>query len=187
VIEAEKGWELLNLYDKESDYFNNNNWSGGKKKEKVEEENDNEDWWEFNKLGKIIEDIDNNKKAMREKEEERKVEHNRSRWTLKAQDLEKKQKEKENEKETQKKEEETEAEKAFRQASERSLGRQQWWDQINRMMTGRPEPRVRLDATDSPLSSNREEGEVDYLPQPGQPGEEWEVKTIIIIIIICNN
>jgi hypothetical protein len=40
------------------------------------------------------------------------------------------------------------------------------------MMTGRPEPRVRYDATDSPLSSNMEEGELDLLPQPDEEADE---------------
>jgi hypothetical protein len=33
-------------------------------------------------------------------------------------------------------------------------------------MTRRREPRVRFDSIDSPLSSNMEEGELDYLSQP---------------------
>jgi hypothetical protein len=41
-------------------------------------------------------------------------------------------------------------------------------------MTGKPEPKVRFDATDSPLSSNMEEGELDYLSQPGQSEESDE-------------
>jgi hypothetical protein len=39
-------------------------------------------------------------------------------------------------------------------------------------MTGRPEPKARYDAIDSPLSSNMEEGELDYLTQPSEEAEE---------------
>jgi hypothetical protein len=86
-------------------------------------------------------------------------------------------KEKENKKEKDKdkdKDKETSVERKFRLKSERALGHKEWRDQINRLMTRWPEPRVRFDAIDSPLSSNMEEGELDYLSQPGQPSEESE-------------
>jgi flagellar biosynthesis GTPase FlhF len=155
----------------------------GKKKRDWAEGNPEEDFWELNKLPEILERIDKDKEEMRAaaavREEEQRREQNRSRWAIKATELNNKEKELGKEKEKEKEKEnknagETEAERKFRLASERSLGRQEWRQQINRLMTGRPEPKVRFDATDSPLSSNMEEGELDYLPQPGQPGEEDE-------------
>jgi hypothetical protein len=183
VVEAEKGWELLHAYDKDSDYFNDYNWSGGKKKKKEEEGGeevkDNDDWWELNKLPQVIEEINKAKKEERERAELARIERGKSRWAIKAAELEKKEKEieKENKKEKDKdkeNKEETDAERKFRLASERSLGRKEWRERINRLMTGKPEPKVRFDATDSPLSSNMEEGELDYLSQPGQPGDSEE-------------
>jgi hypothetical protein len=41
-------------------------------------------------------------------------------------------------------------------------------------MTGKPETKVRYDTTDSPLSSFREEGELDYLTQPDADEESEE-------------
>jgi hypothetical protein len=96
---------------------------------------------------------------------------------IKAAELENKEKEPEKEKKNEKEKEEekeTSVERKFRLKSERSPGHQQWRDQINLLMTRRPEPRVRYDAVDSPVSSNMEEGELDYLPQPGEEEEEDE-------------
>jgi hypothetical protein len=178
VIKNDKEWLEMELYGNKE---NEITWSTGKKKiDWGEESGEAEgDWWELNKLPQILEIMEKGKKEQRERAELARIERNRSRWALKVQDLEEKEKEnekeKEKEKEKPKKEKETKAERKFRLASERSLGRQQWREQINRMMTCRPEPRVRFDATDSPLSSNMEEGELDYLTPLSDADEESEV------------
>jgi hypothetical protein len=108
------------------------------------------------------------------------IERGKSRWAIKAANLEKKEKEKEKEEEKEKEKEDKEGEKEtsierkFRIEAERGVGRNEWRAQINNLMTGRdkPEPKVRFDATDSPLSSNIEEGELDYLSQPGENADE---------------
>jgi hypothetical protein len=121
------------------------------------------DWWELHKLPEILDIMDREKKEMRERVELSRIERNKSRWALKAQDLEKKDKEKEKEKKKEKEKEkenekeeekETSVERKFRLMSERSLGQKQWRAQINALMTGKPEGKFRYDATDSPLSSN---------------------------------
>jgi hypothetical protein len=190
VMERDKEWAVIDAYDKGND----ETWGSGKKKRDWAEGNPEEDFWELNKLPEILERIDRDKREERERAEERRREENRKKWLQRVGELEEnarteqeradttdrqneKEKEKEKEKDT-----ETSVERKFRLKSERSLGHQQWRDQINRLMTRRPEPRVRYDGTDSPLSFIMEEGELDFLTQPSEETEEW--KMIIITIII---
>jgi hypothetical protein len=175
VMERDKDWIELELYsNKENDF----NWSTGKRKrdwlERGEEGEAEDDFWEINKLPEIIERMDRDKKAERERAEFNRIERSQSRWALKAQDLERKDKEAEKGKEKEnEREKETSAERRFRFSSEPSLGHKQWRDQINQLMTGRkPETKVRYYATDSPLSCNMEERELDYLPQPDDEADE---------------
>jgi hypothetical protein len=63
IIDNEKEWELMNLYNKDNDV----NWSTGKKK-KIWTEGEGEgedDWWELNRLPQIIKEMDENKERMR--------------------------------------------------------------------------------------------------------------------------
>jgi type II secretory pathway component PulK len=125
------------------------------------------DWWELNKLPEIIEKMEKEKREQRERAELARVERNRSRWAIKTTELEKKDKEKEKEKE--KEDSETEQEKKFRITAERPLHHQEWRDQKKhtlKILQRKAEPAFRFDATDSPLSSNMQEGELDYLSQP---------------------
>jgi hypothetical protein len=185
------------LYDKEQ---SNLTWSSGKRKEELPigaEEDDCDLEWK--RVEEIEREIDREKEEMRKPAEERRREENRKRWLQRAGELEeneraekeraekkerveKKEKKKEIEKEKEKEEDnqennrETSVERRFRLKSERTLGQQQWLEHINKLMTGRakPETKVRFDATDSPLSSNMEEGELDYLTQPSEEAEESE-------------
>jgi hypothetical protein len=78
VIEAEKCWVLLSVYDRDTD--NNINWSDGKKKKRDwEEGNPEEDFWELNKLPVILEKMEKDKKAERERAELARIERNKSR------------------------------------------------------------------------------------------------------------
>jgi hypothetical protein len=64
VIEAEKGWVLMDLYDKEN---NNINWSDWKRRKRDWEEGDpEEDFWELNKLPDILEKMIKDKDAERD-------------------------------------------------------------------------------------------------------------------------
>jgi hypothetical protein len=84
IIENEKEWELINLYDKDNEL----NWSTGKKKKIwTEEEGGGEDYWlELNRLPQIIKEIDKDKEIMRvaaaQREEEQRRERSRSCWAI---------------------------------------------------------------------------------------------------------
>jgi hypothetical protein len=185
IIENEEEWGLLDAYNKD----NNFNWSSEKRKKTWMEGGDNDagedDWWELHKISEIVEEINKNKKEQRERAELARVERSKSRWAIKAKELEKKEienekeKEKENEKEKEDNDRETSAERRFRIGQERALHQQEWRDQRKyaiSILKRKAEPAFRFDATDSPLSWFREEGELDYLPQPVEEEDEEEEK-----------
>jgi hypothetical protein len=174
IINNDKEWGMLDLYNKDNDLT----WGSGKKKKKTwlegrEDDEDGDDWWELKKLPQVVAEIDRSKKEMRERAELARIERNKSRWGIKARELNEKEKEKEKE---------TSAERKFRLASETYLAQKQWREQINALMTRKPETAVRFDAVDTPLSSNIEEG--SWITSASQAMRTRKQRRAIIIINI---